>query len=77
MRLEHDPEADAVYVQLRDAPHSYGRDLDDSRRVDYGPDDQPVGIELLDVSLGVNLDSLPQREAVGKLLARHTIKVLA
>ena len=77
LRFEHDPEADAVYIQLRDLPYSHGTNLDDSRRLDFGPDNLPIGIELLDVSLGVNLEGLPRSAAVKKLLAEHGVKVLA
>lgn len=77
LQFEHDPEADAVYIQIRDVPYSHGRNLDDSRRLDYGPDDLLIGVELLGVSLGVNLDGLPQRGAIKKLLTEHGVKVLA
>jgi hypothetical protein len=50
--------------------------LDDSRRIDFGADAQPIGIELLNVDLGVKIDGLPQREAIEKLLERYHIKVL-
>ena len=70
--------ADAIYIYLReDVEQAFGLNLDDSRYVDYGEDQQPIGIELLHVSRGVNLDEVPDREAVGPLLARHKIKVFA
>jgi hypothetical protein len=37
----------------------------------------PVGIELLNVSLGVNVDDPPERAAVGRLLKEHNLKVYA
>ena len=77
MHVEYDPDADAVYIRLRHLPYIYGRDLDDSRRIDYGSDDQPIGFELLNVSMGVNLDDLPERNAVGRLLTKHDIKAFA
>lgn len=78
MRLEHDPRADAIYVWLReDVEQSFGLHLDDSRYVDYGEDNQPVGVEFLHVSQGVNLDDVPEREAIGRLLGKHRIKVYA
>lgn len=75
MKLEYDQAADAVYISLRRKPYARGTDLDDSRRVDYGDDGSPIGIELLTVSLGVNLDNLPEAHEVGKLLTSHGIRV--
>jgi uncharacterized protein YuzE len=78
MKLEHDRRADAIYIWLRpDVEQAFGLHLDDSRYVDYGDDNLPIGIELLHVSQGVNLDDLPEREAVGELLGRNKIKVFA
>ncbi len=77
MRLEYDPEADAVYIWLRELPYAFGEDLDHERRVDYAADMKPIGIELLDVSKGVNLDDLPQRHDVERLLEQHHIRVYA
>jgi uncharacterized protein YuzE len=77
MQFNYDADVDAVYVELRNEPYAYGKDLDDSRRVDYGRDDVPVGIELLNVSLGVNVDDPPERAAVGRLLKEHNLKVYA
>jgi uncharacterized protein YuzE len=77
MKFEYDREADAAYIRLRDAAYVWGRDLDDSRRIDYGDDGQPIGIELLNVSLGVSVEALPQRARVERLLARHAIRIFA
>ncbi len=76
-RLEYDNGADAVYIYLRDVPYAYGTDLDDERRIDYGPDGAPRGIELLSVSHGVNLDGLPQRDVIAALLESENLLVLA
>jgi uncharacterized protein YuzE len=56
MRIKYDRTADAVYVYLSNKKYAYGKDLDDSRRVDYAADDTPIGIELLCVTKGVNSD---------------------
>jgi uncharacterized protein YuzE len=70
MRLEYDPEADAVYIWLREGvPFAFNLNLDDGRNISYGPDEQPIGIELLGVSQGVDLTDLPQRAEVARLLA--------
>jgi len=77
MRLDDDESVNALYIELRDAPYAYGKILDDDRNIDYGADDQPIGIELLNVHLGVNLDDIPERDAVAHLLEDHHIKVFA
>ena len=77
MRIRYDPEADAVYVYLRNKPYAYGKDLDDQRRIDYAADDTPIGIEILCVSKGVDVDEFPEQENVSTLLAKRHIKVFA
>lgn len=77
MEFKHDQQADALYVRLSPRPYAYGRDLDDDRRIDYASDDTPIGIELLSVSRGVNVDGLPLTDEVAELLERSGIKVYA
>jgi uncharacterized protein YuzE len=72
--IDYDREADAVYVQLRDAPYERGEDLDGARRIDYGADGQPIGVELLNVSLGVKTSNLPDEEEIAQLLVANGIK---
>jgi uncharacterized protein YuzE len=74
--FEYDSEADAVYVRLSDEPYDHGHDLDDDRRIDYDPSGSPMGIELLNVSHGVQLCGLPNTEAVSHLLRTHRIKTV-
>jgi len=59
MKFKYDAEADAIYIYLSEKPYAYGTDLDDERRIDYASDNTPIGVELLCVSDGVNLDGLP------------------
>ena len=59
MEVKYDSEADAIYVYLDNKPYVFGKELDDERRIDYATDNTPIGIELLDVSYGVNLTDLP------------------
>jgi len=76
-RLEYDKEADAVYIYLRDVPYAYGEDIDHERRIDYGVDGLPRGVELLCVSEGVIIDDLPQSKEIARLLDKQRIKVFA
>ncbi len=77
MNLNHDKEADAIYITLSDKPYAYGKDLDEERRIDYDADNNPIGIELLCVSTGVNIDELPEQSSIGKILGKKGIKVFA
>ena len=76
-RIEYDPEADAIYIALSDRPVSYTKSLDDSRYIDFDAADNPVGIELLNISSGVTLGKLPFAESLGGILEHSNIKVCA
>lgn len=76
-KCEYDREADAIYIYLNNKPYAYGKDLDDDRRIDYAADDTPMGIELLDVSKGVNLDSFSEQDEIAKCLRKYNIKIYA
>ena len=74
MKLEHDREADAIYIYLSNKPYAYGKNLDDDRRIDYSSNQKPIGIELLSVSRGVNLHNLPFADSVLEILNSEGIK---
>ena len=77
-RITYNREADAAYIFLHEGMRvARTHNLDGSRLVDYAADGEPIGIELLDVSEGVNLDGLPARDAVSMLLEQQQIKVFA
>ncbi len=73
MELTHDADADALYIRLRDVPYAFGQMLDLDRNIDFGADEQPIGIELLGVSHGVNVAGLPEADEVARLLAENNI----
>jgi len=78
MTIEHDPTSDAIYVRLRPGvAYAFGEDLDTERRIDYGADQRPIGVELLNVSEGVNLADLPDPDEIARLLAAEGVKVLS
>jgi len=74
MNLKYDAEADAIYIYLSEKPYAYGANLDDERRIDYASDSTPIGVELLCVSDGVNLDSLPRMDEIAEVLEISGIK---
>ena len=77
MELKYDKVADAIYIKLSNMPYSYGKDLDDLRRIDYDGNGDPRGIELLCVSEGVITDDLPNRAEIERVLGDRGIKVYA
>ena len=77
IKIRYDKKADAIYISLSNETYSYGKDLDNERRIDYDTNGNPRGIELLCVSTGVITDNLPNRSEVERLLSGKGIKVYA
>ena len=81
MDFRYSPAADALYIQFNDRRIAYSEDI--SRRgyyergVDYAEDDTPLGIELLNVSRGVDLTDVPHAQEIARLLREHQIRELA
>ncbi len=75
--MTYDPEVDAAYVYFRKGPWDHMDILDDCRNIDYGLDGEPNGVELLYVSDGVNLDGLPCRDVIERLLTERHIPMFA
>jgi len=77
MYLTCDEAPDAVYVyfERRDVDHT--DQLTDRVNVDYAADGTPIGVEFLDVSLGIDLDSVPHRADVARLLDERHFRVFA
>ena len=77
MYLTYDEQADAVYVQFARSSVTRTEELSDSVAVDYDADGQAVGVEFLDVSEGIDLDQVPRRAEVAKLLEERHFKIFA
>ena len=77
VRFKLDQQADALYVWLSSEPYAFGEDIDKERRIDYDANRRPRGVELLNVSGGVELDGLPNRDEIGRLLGKLKIRVFA
>ena len=50
MKIEYDPEADALYIQVREADVGDNIDIEDGVSVDVDADRHIVGLEILDAS---------------------------
>ena len=77
MKIKYDRKADAIYITLSNMPYAHGKDLDDLRRIDYGTDDNPRGVELLCVSAGINTDDLPDKGEIERALRDRGVKIYA
>lgn len=59
--LSHDPEADAVYIEISPGTPVRAEELGDQMSIDYDADGNVLGLEILWVSHGVDLDQLPPK----------------
>lgn len=80
IQIRFDPEADAITVSFR--PIEPGevastRQIDERRLVDYDSAGEPIGVELLYVSEGINLDGLPRAEEIRKALTAFPVVAAA
>ena len=64
----YDPEADALYVQLIDAPVARTHALDDLRLIDYSGDGGVVGVEFLEAKFGIDLRDVPFSNRIDALI---------
>lgn len=60
MRIEYDREADALYIQLRQAPVDDNIDIEEGVTVDLDAEKHIVGIEILDASTRLSPEELSQ-----------------
>ena len=58
MKIEYDKEADALYIQLREAEVDDNIDVEEGVTVDLDDKRHIVGIEILDVSKTLSLKDL-------------------
>jgi uncharacterized protein YuzE len=77
LTLKYDPDADAIYIRLNDLPYAFGEDIDHERRIDYAENGEPIGIEILCASDGIDTHGLPHEDAVSRLVIEHCFKVFA
>ena len=77
--INHDKEANVLFLKLRDTRYGSSRELDEAREVLFDMDGNVLGIEFLYVSDGVVLDGIPQTELlkVKRLLAEAKVEVKA
>ena len=73
LMLEYDAETDALFASFREIEsggvHS-ARPLDERRLVHYDHAGNPVGVEFLYASEGIDLQDVPGSEEIGDALGR-------
>ena len=70
-QVQVDHSADALYVRLHDAPVDETMEFGDLRNVDYSSDGDVVGVEFLEITAGIRLDGLPERQRLQVALSAH------
>jgi len=68
MKIEYNPTTDSLYVTLTSNKVKYSRQLDKDRRIDYAEDGTPTGINIINVSKGINTDGLPREDDLKELM---------
>ncbi len=75
--LDYDESVDAAYITIKEAEWDHQVRLDDARGIDYAADGSVIGIELLSPRRkGVNLDGLPFKDDVARVLKSVSFRVL-
>lgn len=64
VQYQSDAISDALYVTLADKKVAFTREIDSNRFIDYAEDGSAVGIDILEVSAGVELSDLPHSEEI-------------
>ncbi|MBS3176743.1 DUF2283 domain-containing protein [Candidatus Woesearchaeota archaeon] len=47
MKIRYDPDADALYILLRDEEVAYTKEVDENTVIDFNKKNQVIGIEIL------------------------------
>jgi len=76
VKLEYDERADAIYVPMATAEWHHQVNLDDRRILDYNENGLLIGIELLGVSNGIDVEGLPETTLLAKALTELGIAIL-
>ena len=69
MKITYDPEADALYIALREAAATDGIDIEEGVSVDLDKDGHIIGIEILDASKRLTPEELTSVSYENLLLA--------
>ncbi len=75
--LEYDESVDAAYLTVSDDDWHHQVRLDDARGINYAADGSVIGVEILSPRRkGVNLDGLPFRDDIARVLQAVSFRIL-
>ena len=58
MRITYDTRADAIYIKLKEGTFARNREVEPGVVFDIGPNDELLGIEILDASTKINMSDI-------------------
>lgn len=58
MHITYDSKADALYIKLKEGQFKRNREVEPGIVLDFGPNDQLLGIEILDASEKLNISDI-------------------
>ncbi len=47
MKIRYDPDADAMYITLREEEVDHTKEIDENTIIDFNKDDEVIGVEIL------------------------------
>ncbi len=75
--LEYDESVDAAYLTVSDDDWHHQVRLDDARGINYAADGSVIGVEILSPRRkGVNLEGLPFRDDIARVLQAVSFRIL-
>jgi uncharacterized protein YuzE len=77
VQLTYDEATDALYVYFSQAEIARSEELTPSLIVDYDHTGNVRGVEILDASKGIELERVPHREDLARLLDARNFPVFA
>ncbi|MEK7241785.1 MAG: DUF2283 domain-containing protein [Planctomycetota bacterium] len=70
MRITYDPQADAMYIKLKEGQFARNEEVKEGVVLDLGPKGELLGIEILEVSLRYSLKEISHLDIEMPLVAK-------
>lgn len=70
MRITYDPQADAMYIKLKEGQFARNEEIKEGVILDLGPKGELLGIEILEVSLRYSLKEISHLDIEMPLVAK-------
>lgn len=71
MKIEYDPDVDAMYIEFQDGEFGSNKKIDDLTIIDYDKKGKILGIELLKISDRIPKSSLSEVNVKNLVLAKN------